>query len=188
MKTTVLILIAALMAAVGVEALADPPDHAPAHGWRKKHDPEYVGYTGVKWERDYDVSSGRCDREAIGAVLGGATGAVVGSRIGDGSGRAVATIIGAVAGALLGAKVGRELDELDRACMGHALEVGASGHPVRWRNREGVQFEIIPNSGRRGAQGACRNFTLVTLSGSERASRSGLACQSEHGVWRIGAS
>ena len=26
--------------------LADPPPWAPAHGWRKKHDPNYVGYTG----------------------------------------------------------------------------------------------------------------------------------------------
>ena len=27
-------------------AFADPPAHAPAHGWRKKNDPDYVGYTG----------------------------------------------------------------------------------------------------------------------------------------------
>jgi len=37
---------------VCLPALADPPDHAPAHGWRKKHDPAYVGYTGREWERD----------------------------------------------------------------------------------------------------------------------------------------
>ena len=47
-----------LFALVG---LADPPSHAPAHGWRKKHDPYYEGYTGRKWADDYGVKSGRCD-------------------------------------------------------------------------------------------------------------------------------
>ena len=32
------------------EALADPPKHAPAHGWRKKHDPYYVGFSGYRWQ------------------------------------------------------------------------------------------------------------------------------------------
>ena len=34
-------------------ALSQPPPHAPAHGWRKKNDPYYVGYTGRQWERDF---------------------------------------------------------------------------------------------------------------------------------------
>ena len=38
----------ALTAAVPQGAYADPPPWAPAHGWRKKHDPNYVGYTGKK--------------------------------------------------------------------------------------------------------------------------------------------
>ena len=37
---------------------ADPPSYAPAHGWRKKHDPYYVGYTGNKWPKDYGVMEG----------------------------------------------------------------------------------------------------------------------------------
>src|SRR5689334_20662647 len=89
---------------------ADPPPWAPAHGWRRQHDPDYVGYTGKKWERDYGIASGRCDREAIGNLLGAAVGGAVGSQIGKGSGNAVATVAGAVLGSVVGAKVGRELD------------------------------------------------------------------------------
>jgi hypothetical protein len=54
---------AVLAATFGVpiapSAHADPPSWAPAHGWRKKHDPDYVGYTGKKWPDDYGVVSGR---------------------------------------------------------------------------------------------------------------------------------
>ena len=61
-------------------SLADPPPHAPAHGWRKKNDPYYVGYTGRQWTDDYGIRSGRCDRDrshvatAVGAVAGGVIG------------------------------------------------------------------------------------------------------------------
>src|SRR5437764_1236152 len=58
---------------------ADPPDHAKAHGWRKKHDAQYVGYTGREWEHDYGVVEGHCDRKEVGTVIGGVAGGVIGS-------------------------------------------------------------------------------------------------------------
>jgi outer membrane lipoprotein SlyB len=185
MKKTALFF-TALIVSVWTVALASPPDHAPAHGWRKKHDPHYVGYTGVKWERDYEVLSGRCNREAIGAVLGGVVGGVVGSQIGDGTGRTVATIVGAAAGALIGAKVGRNMDDKDRACVGHALEIGATGRTVSWQNSAtGVRYQMVPSTGRKTSKGACRDFTLKATDGSQRWSRHGMACQSRQGVWEI---
>src|SRR5262245_12967972 len=111
MRKIVSVLAVVLATSWTVSALADPPDHAPAHGWRKKHDPEYVGYTGTRWERDYDISSGHCNRDAIGAVIGGLAGAAIGSRIGDGDGRTVAIIAGAALGALIGSRIGRSLDD-----------------------------------------------------------------------------
>jgi surface antigen len=169
-----------------LQALADPPAHAPAHGWRKKHDPYYVGYTGTKWERDYDIESGRCNREEIGAVLGGVAGGVIGSRVGSPENRTVAIIIGAAAGALIGAKIGRELDEGDRGCFGHALEIGAPGRAVTWRNRAtGVDYVLVPGEGRNRSAGTCREFTLTAKLGSEKSKRSGKACQNSTGVWKI---
>lgn len=183
----VAVLLTVLVATLwSVETLADPPAHAPAHGWRKKHDPYYVGYTGTKWERDYDIVSGRCNREAIGAVLGGTVGGVIGSHVSDREHRVVATIIGAAVGALIGAKIGRELDESDRACVGHALEIAVPGQHVVWQNdATGVRYELIPADGRRSGDRTCRDFTLNVTAGNEKSSRRGTACQSEPGVWQI---
>src|SRR5690606_27206668 len=106
-----------------VPAPADPPPHAPAHGWRKKNDPTYVGYTGRKWERDYGIVDGRCNPAAVGAVLGGATGGVVGARVSRPDDPPIAIILGTAIGAVIGHAIGKEFDEADRACMGHALEL-----------------------------------------------------------------
>ena len=54
--------------ACAASALADPPDHAPAHGWRKKHDGHYVGRTGVEWEHDYEITSRIADTLCGGAI------------------------------------------------------------------------------------------------------------------------
>lgn len=176
----------ALIGAWSAAALADPPSHAPAHGWRKKHDPYYVGHSGKHWENDYEIRSGRCNREAVATVLGGVVGAVVGSRTSTAENRTVATIVGAVAGAFIGKWLGRQLDEADRGCIGHALEVGRSGQAVTWANDStGVQYEVIPGGDLERAGAACREFSLRAASGGEKSSRKGVACQSEPGVWEI---
>ena len=100
-----------LVMTVASTAWGDPPPWAPAHGWRKKHDPNYAGYEGARWPSDYGILHGSCNREAIGAVLGGAVGGVVGSRVGQGETRAVATVLGAVIGAVIGAQIGKSMDE-----------------------------------------------------------------------------
>lgn len=176
----------AVVAAWSIPASADPPAHAPAHGWRKKHDPYYVGYTGTQWEHDYDILSGHCNREAIATVLGGLVGGVVASRVSEPENRTVATIIGVAAGALIGNRIGRELDEADRACLGHALEVGRSGQRVTWTNEStGVRYELAPGADRERNGAACREYTLVAVASGQKSSRSGVACQSQPGVWEI---
>jgi surface antigen len=169
---------------LGSTALADPPAHAPAHGWRKKHDPEYVGYTGTKWSRDYDVASGRCNREEIGAVLGAAVGGVIGSRTSDDH-RTVATILGAAVGGLIGAKIGRELDEADRGCFGHVLEIGQAGRAVAWTNsRTGVSYVLVPGAGKKVEGKPCRNFVLTATRDGQKDRKTGTACQTGVGEWR----
>jgi surface antigen len=166
-------------------ALADPPAHAPAHGWRKKNDPGYVGYTGTKWSRDYDVASGRCNREEIGAVLGAAVGAAVGSRASD-EHRTVATILGAAVGGLIGARIGRELDDSDRACFGHVLEIGQAGRAVAWTNpRTGVSYTLVPEAGGKRDGRPCRNFVLSAARDGQKERKTGTACQAGAGEWRI---
>jgi surface antigen len=185
-KKATLCLTFCFAAAWSLSALADPPPHAPAHGWRKKHDPEYVGYTGKRWERDYDIASGKCNRDAIGAAIGGLAGAAIGSRIGDGDGRTVAIVVGTAIGALIGSRIGRAIDDGDRACIGHALEIGRSGQSVTWTNAtSGTHYTVIPGAGSKTASGTCRQFTLLALAEKQKTTQQGLACQSSQGIWQV---
>jgi surface antigen len=175
-----------LVAAWSISSLADPPAHAPAHGWRKKHDPYYVGYAGTSWERDYEITTGRCNREAIATVIGGVVGGVVGSKVSSPENRTVATIVGVIVGAAIGNKVGKELDEADRGCFGHTLEVGMSGQRVAWANDAmGVRYEMTPGADRSRNGTPCREYTLVTVQGKNKSSQQGVACRSQPGVWQV---
>lgn len=169
-----------------VTALADPPSHAPAHGWRAKHESPYIGYLGKHWHHDYGILSGHCNREAVATVLGGVIGGVVGSEVADDGDKAVATIIGAAAGALIGNKIGRKLDEADRSCFGHALEIAEPGQVVTWTNSEtGVEYQMALGSSTDKHGDACRKYMLLGIAESTRSFRQGIACQAEPGVWNI---
>lgn len=182
-----------LLVTVGlsVPALADPPDHAPAHVWRKKHrgdddDQGYEGYEGKHWDRDYAVLSGRCDRRAVATVIGGAVGGIIGNRVVEPENRTIATIVGAAVGAFLGNRIGRELDDADRGCFGHALELGRPGRVVVWTNEAtGVRYELLPGANRERRGAVCRDFTMVTFYGRQRVSRAGVACRTQVGRWEI---
>ena len=181
---TATLLMTAAFAAWAGPVLADPPAHAPAHGWRRKNDPNYVGYTGVTWTRDFDISSGSCNRQEIATVVGGIAGGVIANRVAD-EHKAVATIVGVIAGAAIGNRIGKELDEADRGCFGHALEIAQPGQRITWTNEAaGQRYEMTPGnaSPRHGA--SCREYTLVTIVGRERSSKTGVACQSQPGVWQ----
>lgn len=167
----------ACLLAFGV-ALADPPSHAPAHGWRAKHDPYYAGYSGYRYREDYGILSGRCNREAIGTVLGGIGGAVIGGQVAGRDDRAVGMVVGGVLGAVLGHAIGEELDWNDRACMGHALELGKAGVPVVW-SHDGHRYRFTP---RGDAPGGCRYASLALDS---RKPQEVLACPTSGGEWQF---
>ena len=184
----------------GDPALADPPEWAPAHGWRKKHD-RYdedhrnkrrhheegrVGYEGRRWPSDYGILRSQCNREMVGAVLGGVVGGAIGSRVGKEEDRAVATVIGAVVGAVIGAQVGRRMDDADRACVGHALELADSGRAVHWINEEsGVTYLLSPLSDYEQAGRAYREFSLEVTAGNKRDVSRQKACRGTDGVWAM---
>jgi surface antigen len=168
-------------------APAEPPAHAKAHGWRKKNDPNYVGYTGKKWAKDYGVVEGRCNAKAVGAVLGGAVGGVIGSQVGKGDDRPVAILVGTVLGAVIGSKIGAEIDSGDRGCMGHALELAGERKPVRWKNEQtGVSYTLTPTRNFKQGELPCREFTTVTSKGGKAAAPiTGVACRKAAGEWEF---
>ncbi|GIL06694.1 MAG: glycine zipper domain-containing protein [Burkholderiaceae bacterium] len=174
---------AVLAFATSLPAAAEPPPHAKAHGWRKKNDPNYRGYTGKVWEKDYGVVSGRCNTDAVLAVAGGAIGGIVGARSSDPDSRAVAVIVGTAIGAVLGAKIGRELDRADQACIGHSLELAGDNKVVRWNNAQtGVAYELVPLA---GDGRNCRNFRLNASRGAASESALRKACRDGQGQWQL---
>lgn len=186
MKTTTPVLLSALLclALVAPSAPAEPPPHAKAHGWRKKNDPDYVGYTGKKWPKDYGVLQGRCNTAAVGAVLGGVVGGAVGSRASGNEDRPVAIILGTVIGAVVGHAIGRELDEADRACMGHALELAGERKTVAWTNQAtGVAYRLTPGAAFTERGATCRRFSALLTAGKKRDSVKGAACRQGGGEW-----
>lgn len=167
-----------------LSAFAEPPDHAKAHGWRKKNDPNYVGYTGRAWENDYGILEGNCNRKEIGTVIGAVVGGAIGSQVGDGSGRAVAIIVGSVIGAAIGREIGRDLDDGDRACVGHALELAKDGQRVRWSNEKtGVTYVISPLAAAKRGD-SCRPYKLTATRNGKSTTSDGKACRSGDGTWK----
>jgi surface antigen len=172
-----------LLIALPCIALATPPSWAPAHGWRKKNDPTYAGYSGRSWDDDYGVRSGRCDRAEVGAVLGGVAGGVIGAETSKGDQRAVAIVVGTVVGAAIGAEIGRRMDKADRSCVGHALELAAPGQTVTWVNAgTGVSYKLTPSDKPEGTQG-CRKFRLVATGSFGLSEGRTVACPAADGTW-----
>jgi len=166
-------------------ALAAPPSWAPAHGWRKKNDPTYAGYSGREWDYDYGVRTGRCDRTEIGAVLGGVAGAAVGAEVGKGDNRVVAMVVGTVIGAAIGAEIGRRMDRTDRHCVGHALELADAGQTVSWSNPSTrVSYQLTPLD-KGVTEDGCRKFRLVATGGFGLSEGRTVACAGPDGVWNL---
>lgn len=173
----------ALLIALPCIALAAPPDWAPAHGWRKKNDSTYAGYSGRHWGHDYGVRSGRCNRAEVGAVLGGVAGGAIGAGTVKGEDRAVAVVVGTVIGAAIGAEMGRRVDRTDRSCIGHALELAQPGQTVAWSNpNTGLSFKLTP-AGAADGTGGCRKFRLVALGGFGLSEGRAVACPAADGTW-----
>jgi surface antigen len=182
----VTLIVGAFATALPFNLYGDPPPWAPAHGWRKKNDPYYTGYTGKQWDRDYGVLNGNCNREAIGAVVGAVAGGAVGSQVGGGSGRRVAIVVGTIAGAILGAKIGRDIDQADRACMGHALELAGDRKRVAWTSADKrSRYLLTPVQGFEHNGAHCREFDLTVTAGGRGETNRGMACPLGDGTWRI---
>ena len=178
------------LAIVPLPCPADPPPHAKAHGWRKKNDPNYIGYTGKKWEKDYGVIEGRCNTSQVGAVVGGVVGGAVGGAIGsqaDKEVRPVAIMVGTVIGAVIGAKIGQSVDDADRGCMGHALELAGEKKTVVWTNdRTGVTYRLTPTRNYQDVSKPCRDFvTELSAKNGKKDRVVGTACRQGNGDWQF---
>jgi surface antigen len=165
------------------ETLAKPPPWAPAHGYRAKHAPFYVGYTGYQWGRDYGILGGRCNTDEILAVAGAITGGIIGGKVASPENRVVGVLVGAVLGGVVGAHIGDRLDERDRACIGHSLELARTGQTVRWTNpNTGLGYQVKPVT---DLADGCREFEFRRDSGRTKPTKLH-ACSRDSGSWSFG--
>jgi len=175
--------------AAAPRGFGEPPAWELAQGWRVKHEePFYLGYGGRKWERDFGVLDGRCNRQAAGAALGGAAGGMAGAQAARSPERQIATVQGAI---LLGVPttdgIGHDMDPKDRACLGQALELAGAERDVTWTNAQsGVAYSVIPLGGFTDNGRSCREFvTFVASAGRPQATVRHKACSGGDGVWQI---
>lgn len=118
MKKTILALAAATLV-VPTAVLADPPAHAPAHGYYKNkknrsyyREPQYIGANTRIWRGDDNRYYCRRDDGTTGLIIGAAVGGLAGNEIAGRGDKTLGAILGAAGGALLG----REIDRSSYRC------------------------------------------------------------------------
>lgn len=169
-----------------------PPAWAPAWGYRGKRTVRYRR-AGIDYEagpadliRVPDSGFGQCNRDVIGAILGGAVGAAAGSQIGKGDGRKLATIGGAIIGVLVGGNLGRAMDQVDQNCVGQVLERAETGKTVVWKNpdRQG-EYKVTPTRTYQTNGGTyCREYQTQIVIGGKLERAYGTACRQTDGTWK----
>lgn len=122
-----MILAAAAASVLAGPALAQPPSHAPAHGYRAKqayaagyrdgarYDNRYYAdraYYGSQGSRAYNDGYCRKDSNAEGTIIGAVGGGVLGNVLGKRGDKTLTTVVGAGLGGL----IGREVDRSERRC------------------------------------------------------------------------
>jgi surface antigen len=170
-------------------------DHEHHHRWDERHNDRpydrpyeghhgYHGYGGDDWDSDYGVvRSGRCDTDAVLGVAGAVTGAIIGNSTARPENRGIATIIGAIAGGIIGSAVGDSIDDGDRACIGHSLELGRVGRPVVWVNPHSqVAWRVVPL---RDVSRDCREFEVRRNYRGRLSDRTVVACRRNRGYWEF---
>lgn len=136
-----------------------------------------------------DPESGRGPRENTGTLLGGLTGAAIGSQFGGGVGGHVAgAVVGAGIGALVGNRIGAAMDDEDKrrayAAQMEALDEGAAGAPVSWRNPDSGRYGTVVPGPYYEAQGRrCRSYTHTIYIGGHPQTARGTACRNPDGTW-----
>lgn len=182
-------------------ANADPPDWAPAHGYRDRHyrhdderddedrggDRERGDYRRPVTRADIGIETGTCNREAIGTVLGGVVGGAVGSKIGGDQGnQGVGLVVGAIIGAAIGQSIGRQMDDADRQCTVQVLEQAHNGQTIAWTNPVlGVAYRLTPIATYEREGHVCRRYRSIVTARDRHERTVRVACRVSNGTWRV---
>ncbi len=166
---------------------AEPPPWAPAWGYRAKHKGKNKHRLQQAYVPPYDIGLGRCNRDLIVGLLGGAAGGLLGAQIGKGRGQLAAVAAGTLLGFLVGNNVGRSMDEADQTCLTQSLEHAEDGQEIAWNNPDsGARYQVTPTKTIEVAEGRyCREYTTTAVIGGKTQSTYGKACRQPDGSWRL---
>jgi surface antigen len=134
------------------------------------------------------TTAGSGPGEGSATLAGAFSGASSGSAIGRGGNEAAAAATNAALGGLIGSKLGASLNDDDRRLAYEAqisaLDRGAPGAPVPWRNpASGRHGNIVPGPPYDQKGATCRGFShTVTIDGQLETAR-GTACRGPDGAW-----
>ncbi len=189
-----------LAVAAGIFFTAGSPAAAQSASAPARAAAGLTGYGGTRWSTDYGIGAGRCDRDRI-VVEAGGSGQTLVQRHEENLKNRTVGIIGANGGTglLLGTRPVGRLDERDRRCLGHVLELGTAGRQVGWTNGSTRQsYAVIvneynpsgtvPSGSRPGARDRCRVLLLTTVAvGATGRGKTDklIACEANPGVWSI---
>ena len=167
----------------GASFVGGPPPWAPAHGYRAKRD----SGRAEPYIPPFDLSLGRCNRDLLGAVIGGGAGAVLGSQIGKGSGQTVAVIGGTIIGILVGGSIGRTMCQGDQNGVVQALEHAPDGQAIVWQDpNSNAEYRVAPLQTVQATEGQyCREYMAQATVGGQKQETYGLACRQPDGAWKI---
>jgi surface antigen len=149
--------------------------------------------------QSYGTDRGTCDRSGlagvfststnnlIGSALGAAAGGLLGSQFGKGGGNTVMTITGVLAGALAGGYVGRQMDSVDQACIGRALEATPTNQTIAWQNPDtNSSYWVTPTRTFEDRGGTpCRDYITNAVIDGRRQQVNGTACRQPDGSWKL---
>jgi surface antigen len=126
--------------------------------------------------------------EGSGTLAGAFSGAANGATVGRGSNGAAAAATNVALGGLIGSKIGASLNDEDRRLAYEAqidaLDRGAPGAPVAWRNPASGRYgNIVPGPAYDQKGAKCRGYShTVTVNGELETAR-GTACLGADGTW-----
>jgi surface antigen len=86
----------------------------------------------------------------------------------------------------IGAEIGRRMDQADRSCVGHALELAQPGQTVAWKNHNtGIAYQLTPVKDANQLSDGCRKFRLIATGGFGLSEGRTVACAGTDGKWRL---
>ncbi len=146
-----------------------------------------VGVTVAACSGNPETGTG--PKENTGTLVGALSGAFIGSQFGGGPGeRMAAAMGGALIGGMIGNRIGAAMDDDDKqrayAAQIQALESGASGAPVAWRNPDSGRYgSVVPGPAYQQQGMSCRQYThTIYIDGRPQTAR-GAACRNPDGTW-----